>query len=193
MLNSNSNTCENLYTKFWTKGVVPVGTVANLKAYRVDPFDLNRTWLGWHQLKESRGHFITLTTSLQATFSFSHKFVLNWGVPIFNCPYWSQYNIYNDIAYHAWVYIYMFSVDYQVSQLCLWFTGLESHDQILNIFKAKMANCFCKKIVAPLFTLVVAMLDFLFFPFQGSHISGLTNFPDFSSIFTIFPVFIPMF
>ena len=28
---------------------------------------------------------------------------------------------------------------------------------------------------------------------QGSHISGLTNFPDFSSIFTIFPVFIPMF
>ena len=28
---------------------------------------------------------------------------------------------------------------------------------------------------------------------QGSHISGLTNFPDISSIFTIFPVFIPMF
>ena len=27
---------------------------------------------------------------------------------------------------------------------------------------------------------------------QGSHISGLTNFPDFSSIFTIFPVFIPV-
>ena len=74
-----------------------------------------------------------------------------------------------------------------------WGTSRESRGEVKTIHNEKAPTFPEKEEVGVKDAVMVkyfAFKTFLFvYRYQGSHFSGLTKFPDFSSIFSIFPVF----